>query len=251
MKNDISYIFDLTGVLFNIDKLALIRQIGLWNTFMYAITQRKNPVNRYLEALHELSQRESAPGQQLQHYGYKFPTCVSDFYRGNALGSDVARELTSGIEILAREGFFASEREYDLIGRITTLAFATDVHTPTFKPIQPMIKLLKELRAEPSVRLYLLSNLDKPSYHALERAYPDFFALFDGVTISAIVHMIKPYENIYQFVFDTYNVDPRQTLFLDDQPENVAAGRAMGLKAVRFTSPQQAIIAAREHLNSI
>lgn len=251
MKNDIPYIFDLTGVLFNIDKLALIRQIGLWNTFMYAITQRKNPVNRYLEALHELSQRESAPGQQLQHYGYKFPTCVSDFYRGNALGSDVARELKSGIEILAREGFFTSKREYELIGRITTLAFATDVHTPTFKPIQPMIKLLKELRAEPSVRLYLLSNLDKPSYHALERAYPDFFALFDGVTISAIVHMIKPYENIYQFVFDTYNVDPRQTLFLDDQPENVAAGRAMGLKAVRFTSPQQAIIAAREHLNSI
>lgn len=251
MKNDKVYIFDLTGVLFKIDKLSLIRQIGLWNTFMYAITQRKNPVNRYLEALHELSLREPQRGQQLQHYGYKFPCCVSDFYRGNALGSDVARELTSSMQILAHEDFFTSEREYELIRRITTLAFATDVHTPSFKPIKPMLKLLKELRAEPSVRLYLLSNLDEPSYSSLARTYPDFFSLFDGVTISAVVHMIKPYENIFQFVFTTYNIDPQKTLFLDDQPENVAAGRAVGLKAVRFVSPQQAILAAREHLKGI
>jgi HAD superfamily hydrolase (TIGR01509 family) len=248
MKNDKVYIFDLTGVLFKIDKLQLIRQLGLWNTLMYAITQRKNPVNRYLEALHELSLRETQSGQQLQHYDYKFPCCVSDFYRGNALGSDVANILISGVEILAHEGFFASEREYELIKHITILAFATDIHTPSFKPIKPMIKLLKELRAEPSVKLYLLSNLDKQSYSALERAYPDFFALFDGVTISALVHMIKPYNTIYQHVFDTYQVDPKKTLFLDDQPENVAAGRAMGLKSVRFISSQQAITAARDHL---
>jgi HAD superfamily hydrolase (TIGR01509 family) len=248
MKNTVPYIFDLTGVLFNVDKIELCKQIGLWRTFMYGITQRKNPVNRYLEALHELSLREPHCEQRLQHCSYQFPTNVSNFFMGNAIGSQVANELIERIDTLAQEGFFVSEREYELIRRITTLAFATDLHTPSFKPIKPMIKLLQELRQQPEAKLYLLSNLDEPSYHYLEKTYPEFFALFDGVTISAMVHMIKPYKNIYEHVLNTYAIDPHKALFLDDQPENVAAGKSVGLKAVQFTSPQQAIAVAREHL---
>lgn len=250
MKNTIPYIFDLTGVLFNVDKIELCKQIGLWRTFMYGLTQRKNPVNRYLEALHELSLREPEHEPRLQHCSYQFPTSVSEFFMGNAIGSQVASELTDRIDNLAREGFFVSEREYELIRRITTLAFATDLHTPSFKPIKPMIALLHELRQQPETKLYLLSNLDEPSYRYLERTYPDFFELFDGVTISALVHMIKPYENIYQYVLNTYHINPQQALFLDDQPENVATGKAVGLKAVQFVSPKQAILAAREHVKN-
>ncbi len=114
-----------------------------------------------------------------------------------------------------------------------------------------MVNLLQELRREPTSQLYLLSNLDEPSFRYLEKTYPDFFALFDGITISALVHMIKPYENIYQHVLDTYHLEPGKTLFLDDQPENVATAQKMGLKAIHYTSARQAIHIAQEHLRAI
>jgi len=251
MKHTTTYIFDLTGVLFNVDKIELCKQLGLWRAFMYGITQRKNPVNRYLEALNELSCREPMSENTLQHHAYRFPRSVSDFFMGNAIGSQVAQELTGRIDKLAQENFFASQREYELIRRITTLAFATDLHTPSFKPIKPMIKLLKELRQQPDTQIHLLSNLDEPSFRYLERTYPDFFALFDGVTISALVHMIKPYKNIYKHVLATYNIDPSKAFFFDDQPENVATAAQLGINAIHFTSPKQARAIINDHLKSL
>lgn len=248
MKNDIPYIFDLTGVLFTIDKLKFVKQLGFWRTFMYALTERKNPVDRYLKTLHELAQREPQTGPQLQHYDYFFPKSVSALLMGKAVGSDVASKLISDIEILDREGFFSSQREYELIRHITTLAFATDRQVASFKPIKPMIALVKELRSKPSVKLFLLSNLDEPSFRSLENIYSDFFTLFDGITVSSRVHMIKPYENIYQHVLSTYQIDPQKALFIDDQPENIATARTLGLKTVHFTSAKSAIEAARNHL---
>ena len=68
-----------------------------------------------------------------------------------------------------------------------------------------------------------------------------FEDVFDAMTISAEVGVVKPDARIYRKALDTLAVAPAESVFLDDFPDNVAGARALGMQAIHFKQVDQAL----------
>ena len=62
---------------------------------------------------------------------------------------------------------------------------------------------------------------------------------FDGHVISGLEGVAKPDRRIFEILLQRHGLEPASTVFVDDQERNVAAARALGITALRFTSAPQ------------
>jgi 2-haloacid dehalogenase len=99
------------------------------------------------------------------------------------------------------------------------------------------IEVLRDLRSA-GVRCYALSNME-PEMFARRRARFSFFDLFDGWVISGIEGVVKPEQKIFEILLTRYQLRPAETVFIDDQPRNVAAAAELGVAAILFTTAAQ------------
>jgi putative hydrolase of the HAD superfamily len=104
-------------------------------------------------------------------------------------------------------------------------------------PIPETIEIIRQLKAAGHC-LYALSNMGEVSMQHLEQSY-DFLELFDGKVISARVRMIKPELEIFAHLLEQYQLDPRQTVFIDDLAANIESAAHFGIHTIHFTSPAQ------------
>ena len=104
-------------------------------------------------------------------------------------------------------------------------------------PINQTIDLIRRI-ANTSNRLFVLSNMHLASIAVLEQRH-DIWALFDGVVISSRIKMVKPETGIYRYLLDTYQLEPDETVFIDDIPENLAAASSLGIHTIRFVDSGQ------------
>jgi putative hydrolase of the HAD superfamily len=105
-------------------------------------------------------------------------------------------------------------------------------------PIAPTVALVEELRGR-GYKLYGLSNMSETIFAYLKSRY-SFFALFDGIVVSAAVKHLKPEPGIYEQLRAHHGLDFAESVFLDDMPQNVEAARRLGLRAIRVETPEQA-----------
>ena len=82
-------------------------------------------------------------------------------------------------------------------------------------------------------RIYILSNLSVESYEFI-RKY-DFFRLIDGGVFSYQERSCKPEEKIYRVLLDRYGLIPDETVFLDDNADNIAEANRLGIRGILFT----------------
>jgi FMN phosphatase YigB (HAD superfamily) len=66
---------------------------------------------------------------------------------------------------------------------------------------------------------------------------------FDHMTFSCDVRLVKPKPAIYEHCLHGVGVGASEALFFDDRPENVEAARRLGIHAIEFTTPEEAIAA--------
>ena len=99
------------------------------------------------------------------------------------------------------------------------------------------VEVLRELRAS-GVPCYALSNME-PDTFSIRIARFGFMSWFDGLVISGLEGVIKPDPRIFEILLDRHGLTPRSTFFVDDQPRNVAAARALGFAAARFSTPRR------------
>jgi 2-haloacid dehalogenase len=104
--------------------------------------------------------------------------------------------------------------------------------------ISETVELLKQLRANPSLKLYALTNWSAETFPVALNKFP-FLQLFDGIVVSGIEKTRKPFPEFYKLLMDRYGLRPDETLFIDDSLRNVKAAQLAGMQAVLFTSPSQ------------
>lgn len=97
--------------------------------------------------------------------------------------------------------------------------------------VAPTAKLIKQLK-EAGYRLFVLSNMSKEYIVYLRKM--DVYSAFDDEVISCEVGLIKPEKEIYSLLIERYNLDPAQTMFIDDRKENVDAAAALGIVPFHF-----------------
>ena len=99
------------------------------------------------------------------------------------------------------------------------------------------VELLAELRAA-GMPLYALTNWSAETF-VIARERFELLSWFDGVLVSGEERMIKPDPAFFRLLLDRFGLAPEATFYVDDSEPNVAAARALGLDAVRFTGPEQ------------
>jgi len=75
-----------------------------------------------------------------------------------------------------------------------------------------------------------------------------FEDVFDAMIISAEVRVAKPDPRIYQVALEKLGVAPAESVFLDDFPENAASARTIGMQAIHFVRPEQALAELKQIL---
>lgn len=62
---------------------------------------------------------------------------------------------------------------------------------------------------------------------------------FDSVVISSEVGLIKPQPEIFKLALEKLGASPDETIFIDDNANNVTAGKAIGLTGIVYKSADQ------------
>ncbi len=99
--------------------------------------------------------------------------------------------------------------------------------------VAPTKQLIEKLKAQ-GYKLYVLSNM--------AREYIEFirtlgvYQNFDGEIISSAEGCVKPEMKIYQLLLDRFNLNPLETLFIDDREANITACEEIGINGFHFNA---------------
>jgi len=136
---------------------------------------------------------------------------------------------------LTREHFFHAIR--------TQIEFQGDLEefggyfADIFCEIPPIIQLHAELRGH-GFKTYIFSNTNDLAVEHIRRNFP-FFENFDGYIYSYQVGAMKPQPKIYEAMEAMAGKAGADLIYIDDRPENIAAGRARGWRAILHETPGQ------------
>ena len=108
------------------------------------------------------------------------------------------------------------------------------------------VDILKKLK-DKNYDCYVLSNWSAETFEGMTDDYP-FLKLFDGLLISGEDKLIKPDHAIYQLARDRFNLNPEETVFIDDKRENIEAAKGLDFKTIHLTDPKNIEIEINQFL---
>jgi putative hydrolase of the HAD superfamily len=102
---------------------------------------------------------------------------------------------------------------------------------------------LAELRQQ-GKRLAMLSNMPRELGEAL-KTQTDRLQVFDFVTLSYELHVVKPDAAIYEQCLEGLDATPDRTIFFDDKIENVQGAEQLGMRAIQFLDRDHILLQVR------
>jgi len=104
--------------------------------------------------------------------------------------------------------------------------------------VADMPALVDELQAA-GVPLYAITNFSGefwPPFRAREAA---MFDRFRDIVVSGDEKLVKPDPAIYQLALARFGLEATRTVFIDDNADNIAGAKSVGLIALHFTGEPQ------------
>ena len=99
-------------------------------------------------------------------------------------------------------------------------------------PVDGMLDIVRAL-ANRGTPIFAISNFGAESWAQFRPTAP-IFELFSDIVISGEERMMKPDTAIFELALERFSRRADQCLFIDDRPENIAAGQAIGLAGHHF-----------------
>ena len=104
-------------------------------------------------------------------------------------------------------------------------------------PIDSTVKILDYLVKQKKYKLYALTNWSAETWPIAWDLYP-FLDWFEGVLVSGREELAKPDPKIYALLFERFQINPAEALFIDDNLRNVNASIEAGMDAKHFTTAE-------------
>jgi putative hydrolase of the HAD superfamily len=126
-----------------------------------------------------------------------------------------------------------------LLGHRPQLHRFRETYFEALDPNQPMIELMRELKAA-GKRLAMLTN-NVREWEPLWRSMLPVDEIFETVVDSGFVGCRKPEARIYELTLERIGLPAGACLLVDDLLPNIEGARAAGMRAVHFRDNEQAI----------
>lgn len=104
--------------------------------------------------------------------------------------------------------------------------------------IPGMFELIKDLKENGYPIIYGLTNWSNETFPMVQKQYK-IFSLIDNIVCSGDEKLLKPDPKIYQILLDRYNLKAEESVFIDDNVNNVKGAIDMGMKSIRFVNAEQ------------
>jgi 2-haloacid dehalogenase len=98
--------------------------------------------------------------------------------------------------------------------------------------------LMAELQRA-GVRLLALTNWSADLFRPTKRRF-GLLHRFEGIVVSGEEGIAKPDPQLFQIVFDRYQVDPGHAIFIDDNERNCVTAESLGMEVIRFSDADAA-----------
>ena len=102
---------------------------------------------------------------------------------------------------------------------------------------QDSVEILQKLK-EKNISCYALSNWAAETFEGMTEDYL-FLKKFDGIIISGQEKKIKPFDDIYIIAINRFELTPKDTVFIDDNIENIKTAIRLGFKTIHLVDPYQ------------
>ena len=154
----------------------------------------------------------------------------------------------SSVFVQYETGSVTTEQFYEEVRRVTgfrgNLAEFSDCFADIFVAIEPMVQLQAALRRK-GLAAYVFSNTNELAAEHIKRNFP-FYANFDGYILSYEHGAMKPDAKLYEVVESGSGRQKAELLYLDDRPENVAAGAARGWQVILHETSEKSLAAVQK-----
>ena len=111
--------------------------------------------------------------------------------------------------------------------------------------LRDTVKIFNELKSA-GMPLYALTNWSHEAFPVAYERY-GFMKQFDGIVVSGYEKLLKPDHAIYRVLMSRYNVNPAESVYIDDNKANAEAAAELGFHAIHFNSAIQ----LRQELRSL
>lgn len=234
-------IFDLGGVLVSSSKTKIARNIGLGSFISYFFKQGDGPENIFNLVMDILDTIEPAIATDNEPFAYlsgkkirRLPTLYCKWLAGKAKSSEIKQAALKEVEKRSKEKRFSHKIEKKLTIKTINSMFNPQLIARATKRIKRGMNLVSDLKAK-GHDLYILSNWDNESFNTLcnNSKNKELFKLFkkEHILISGQLGDYKPHQSIFQTLIKRFNLDVKDCVFIDDQEENIAAAKSIGIQA--------------------
>ena len=141
---------------------------------------------------------------------------------------------------LYEEGLISSHEFCEEIRKVSSVPLTNEQIRDAWNAIlidvpAPRVDFLLKLKEK--YKLYLFSNTNQFNYdcftaHLKQKYGFDFFeSIFKAAYFSHILHIRKPKKEGFQRIIQEQQLNPAETLFIDDSPQHIEGARKCGLQA--------------------
>ncbi|MDO5970205.1 HAD family phosphatase [Flavivirga aquimarina] len=95
------------------------------------------------------------------------------------------------------------------------------------------LDFLKQLKSNSKYKLILLSNTNELHINWVKEHIPfyeTFKNYFDAFYLSHEIHLRKPNQEIFEFVLNEHKINADESLFIDDNTDNINTAKSLGIK---------------------
>ncbi len=132
------------------------------------------------------------------------------------------------------------EQFFETVTKICGLTMSKEefyiAFTHIFTEIPGTYEIVKKLKK--NYKLAVMSNTTKQDFEYNLKPL-EVFPLFDAVTLSFKVGVMKPDERIYRDTLEKLNLKPDECVYIDDRKDFAGKATKLGMKGIIFTSPKQ------------
>ena len=83
-----------------------------------------------------------------------------------------------------------------------------------------------------------LTNWSEETFSLVRHVYP-VLDLMEDMVVSGVEHVMKPDHRIFELALHRFGIEASETVFIDDNPNNVKAACELGIQGVLFHSCEQ------------
>ena len=98
--------------------------------------------------------------------------------------------------------------------------------------IEGMEEYIKQLKAK-GFRVFGLSNWSEETFALVRHVYP-VLDLMEDMVISGVEKVMKPNHRIFEIALERFGIKAEETVFIDDNPNNVKAASEVGIRGILF-----------------